>query len=353
MGSIDQLLADALMEHGIDLLRMDAGTRDRVVNILNRLQRELVSKLANEDLTAFTKARTEALLREVAKVIDEFFLLAQGELALTLQGSATVTAHATAGAIEGAIGVQIGVGLPTMSYLERLASNVLTHGAVTADWWDKLSQDTAFKVAAAIRQGLAQGETNQQIIARVAGKKGAPGVMDIARTNASALVQTSAQAVANDARLKTFEKNADIISALTWFTALDGHVCDLCMARSGLQWTNNADGSHEPIDHTIPFQNPPIHWGDRCMVVPKTKTYRELGIDMDEPAPSTRASSLGQVSAKTTFDEWLKTRSKEQQDEQLGVGRADLWRRGVITLRQLLDLKGNPLTLAQLKAKYA
>jgi len=36
----------------------------------------------------------------------------------------------------------------------------------------------------------------------------------------------------------------------------------------------------------------------------------------------------------------------------LGSGRAQLWRDGKLTLEQLLDLSGNPLTLAQLRAKY-
>jgi hypothetical protein len=36
----------------------------------------------------------------------------------------------------------------------------------------------------------------------------------------------------------------------------------------------------------------------------------------------------------------------------LGKGRAQLWRDGKITLSQLLNAEGAPLTLAQLKAKY-
>lgn len=40
------------------------------------------------------------------------------------------------------------------------------------------------------------------------------------------------------------------------------------------------------------------------------------------------------------------------QDEQLGAGRAALWRKGTITLEQLLSLDGNPLTLAQLEKRY-
>jgi hypothetical protein len=36
----------------------------------------------------------------------------------------------------------------------------------------------------------------------------------------------------------------------------------------------------------------------------------------------------------------------------LGKGRAELWRDGKITLQQLLDQRGNPLTLQQLRQRY-
>jgi hypothetical protein len=228
----------------------------------------------------------------------------------------------------------------------------LTQGAVTADWWAQLAADTAFKVANAVRQGLVQGETNQQIIARITGKVGVPGVMDISRRNAAAVVQTSALTVANAARLKTLEANADIAPRLKWFSALDGHVCPRCIALSGKIWTNSKDGTHEPVGHSVPFQNPPIHWNDRCLLLPITKSFAELGIDLPEPEPSTRASSEGQISANTTFEQWLSRRTQAQQDEQLGPGKADLWRRKVITLSQLIDGRGRELTLAQLRAKY-
>jgi hypothetical protein len=83
-----------------------------------------------------------------------------------------------------------------------------------------------------------------------------------------------------------------------------------------------------------------------------TKTFKELGIDLPEPARTTRASADGQVSDGTSFEQWLSKRTPAQQDEQLGKGRAQLWRDGTITLQQLLDLRGNPLSLAGLEAKY-
>jgi hypothetical protein len=81
-----------------------------------------------------------------------------------------------------------------------------------------------------------------------------------------------------------------------------------------------------------------------------TKSYRDLGIPIDEMPRGLRASVNGPTGH--TFESWLESRTAEQQDEQLGAGRAGLWREGKITLQQLLDMRGNPLSAQQLEARY-
>lgn len=126
------------------------------------------------------------------------------------------------------------------------------------------------------------------------------------------------------------------------------HNTDVCIARSNLEW----DLNREPIGHNLPFQAPPIHWNCRSVLMPVRRTFKELGIDLEEPTGRTRSSAEGQIDRETSFDAFLKRRTVEQQDEQLGKGRAELWRSGKITLRQLLDNSGSPLTLKELKEKY-
>jgi hypothetical protein len=58
------------------------------------------------------------------------------------------------------------------------------------------------------------------------------------------------------------------------------------------------------------------------------------------------------VAADLSFSDFLKGKPTEFVDEMLGKGRAQLWRDGKITLSQLLDQRGNPLTLQQLRDKY-
>lgn len=349
MGAIDDNLADELIAHQLDVLRFEAGLRTRVFALLERLQKELVQKLKSEDLTEFTKARTTALLRDTSQLIDEYYTRITADVNAQLNGLVPVEARATKEVFETVI-ISMQAQLPTKAFMERLVSNSMIFGSPSAEWWMKQSQDTAFQFANAVRQGLAQGETTSQIVNRITGTDTISGVMEVSKKNARSLVQTSVQTVANEARFETFRQNKDIIRGVQQLSTLDGRTTDICIAYSGAEW----DLSGKPLRGTrLAFNGgPPRHWNCRSVLVPLTRTFKELGLDIPEPEPRERASADGPVAASTTFDAFLTRRGTAFQDEVLGPGRAELWRSGTITLSQLLDLKGNPLTLRQLRDRF-
>jgi hypothetical protein len=94
MGGLDEALLHEIISHQVDLLRLDAGSRQQVLEILDRMQKELVAKLANEDLTDFGKQRTNALLKECTAIIDAYYTRAQGELFITSEALAPMVASA-------------------------------------------------------------------------------------------------------------------------------------------------------------------------------------------------------------------------------------------------------------------
>lgn len=357
MGTIDQALIDLILEHQIDLLRFEAGVRARVLAVLNRLQAELAQTLAGGDLTEFTKARTQQMLRQATAVIDRYYATGQAVLSTSMAGAARATAETTAQALGPALRIVLAVGLPTETFLARVASNALLLGSSSADWWLRQSQDTAWRFSTAVRQGIAAGEANEQIVRRVVGspRLGIPGVMDVARSNARSLVHTSIQAAANEARMETFRRNADALSGIRWLATLDVHTCPICGPRDRKRYTL-LDDPPKPQGHSLAWEGGPgvIHWGCRCVAVAVTKTYKELGIDAEEAKPGRRASSDGPVSAGMDFEAFLRRKGKAWQDEALGPGRADLWRDNKLTLEQLLSLDGTRImTVGQLRARYA
>jgi SPP1 gp7 family putative phage head morphogenesis protein len=230
-----------------------------------------------------------------------------------------------------------------------MISDTLLTGAPLADWWEKLGQDVSFKVVSQIRQGIAQGETLQDIITRVVGnpKKGIPGVMEASRRNASTLVHDTIMQITNDAKLAVYRENSDVVKGVEQLSTLDSKTSDICIAYSGAKW--DLDG--EPIGGTtLPFDGgPPRHPNCRSVLVPVLIPWKELGVNV-EPPKGTRASDLGPVPADMSFDAFLKRHDKEYQDELLGKGKADLWRSGKISLRDLISQDGRPMTLKDLRA---
>lgn len=340
MGALDQGVADAILTYQLDLLRLEAGTTSRAIALLNQMVRELTARLRSENLTHFTKARLNALLRQAAATIDEYHAKMQGLLDLSTAGAAEYQVKHIGKTMIG-LGILIEPSLPTPTMMSKLVSNLLIQGAPSADWWERQSSNMTWQFAAAVRQGIAQGQTNEQIVARLAQS------MPTTRNNIRSLVHTSVQTVANAARSAAFEAFEDVAAGEVWVATLDPHTCIICAARDGRVYSL---GDHEPLDGGPPWNGGPgaIHWGCRCVASIKLRDIP----GMPKVPVGTRASSRGPVKGNTDFAEYLDRMGTQFQNDVLGPGRADLWRRGKLTLEQLLDLSGNPMSLAELKATY-
>lgn len=348
LSPIEQQIADDLLTHTLDLFRLDASLRRVALDLLQQLQNELRTKLSLGNLTAFDKTATQRLLAETSAVIDNYYRQIKQKSDEALNALPEIEAQAVRDAL---VGVGYATALAPPIHFATAMTDVMIQGAPSAEWWSRQSADTQFRFSNAVRRGIVQGRTNQQIIGDVLGRGPGQGILEVSRRNAAALVQTSVQTVANVARLESFAQNADVVKGVEQISTLDGHTTDICIAYSGGQW----DLKGKPVNGTkLPFNGgPPRHWNCRSLLVPKTKSFKELGIDVPEKLSTTRSSVDGQIPAKTTFDDFLKRKGEAFQNEILGPGRAQLWRDKKITLQQLLDLHGNPLSLAELQAKYA
>ncbi len=91
----------------------------------------------------------------------------------------------------------------------------------------------------------------------------------------------------------------------------------------------------------------------RSVSSPVTKSWKELGFDLEEMSPSTRASQDGQVPADLTYGEWLRKQPAARQDEVVGAERGKLMRSGGLAFDELYSPRGDYLTLDQLRAKDA
>jgi len=343
--NLDSYLADRVLTRQLYLLRFSAGEQKKVLAVLTQMQKELRLKLMG-DLTDFSRSRVNALLKQCNEIIAQGYNSIQGEL--DFSGLADHVAETT---IQPMTAIGLEASLPTVAAMKSLVNGSI-FGAPSSAWWSRQSDDLQFKFGNAVRQGVAQGESMQDIIRRVFGSKrlGTQGIgfpAETLRRNASALVHSSVMQIAADARMAVFQANADILKGVRFLATLDSHTSLRCIALSGAEW----DLSGNPIKGNFPFQSPPLHFNCRSVLTPITLTYRELGIDRPELPVGTRASDEGQVRADITMAEWLKSKPKAYVDDLLGKGRSDLFLSGKITLPQLLDQSGRPLTLKELRGK--
>lgn len=152
---------------------------------------------------------------------------------------------------------------------------------------------------------------------------------------------------ANQARLESFRKHGRTIKGVRWLGVLDSNSCIACAALDGMTW----DLSGQPLDGSqVHFMIPPLHDGCRCVLSPIPKTFRDIGLDIDEPTDAgQRASSLGPVDGKTTCEAFLLAQP-EIADVVLGPERAVLLLSGHARLKDFIDDRAHVIPLAQLKA---
>lgn len=351
MNQADLTLLDQAIHNQLLLSRFIAGEQGKVYALILEMQKELRGKFLDGDLTDFSRARVKALLKQCDEIIVQGYNSIQGQL--DLQDIGQYAAETTAQSFT-AIGLE--ASLPTVAVMKALVNGSVIEGSAAKLWWEKQSTDLQFKFANAVRQGIAQGETMQQMITRVFGSKklGTPGIgfpADLLRRQASALVHASVMSVCTDARIATFQANADIIDSLVWLATLDGHTCPTICGPRDLKRYDLM--TLAPIGHSLPWGAGPgkIHFGCRCTPISKTKTFKELGADIPEPPTGTRASDEGQVSAGTDFESFLGRKDKAYIEDMMGPGRAEMYLKGKITLQDLTSGAGRPLTLEQLRGK--
>ena len=354
--SVNDNVLDAITGYSVDLVRLETSFKKDVIKHLKTLESNLIAELdksrLGEGSTAFQRKRMQVLLSQTKKTIKSAYADIAETNATNMLGTATLAESQAVSAVNSSINVQVlSVGMSEQT-IKSIASNVLIQGAPSSEWWAKQSVSMNSNFKNLIRQSMLAGETTQEITRKVRGSRSLgykDGIMFSSKRNAEALVRTSVQTVANESRLKTFESNDDIVKGIEWHATLDSRTTPICQFLDGKQWDNN----RKPIGHKYKFTGPTAHWNCRSTQVPVLKSWEELGAKgkFKEIPESTRSSMDGQVSAKLGYEDWLKSKPKAFQVEVLGRGKWDLWQKGKVGFKDLVDQSGNAVSLDDLLKK--
>lgn len=349
---INDIIADKVIIHNVDLMRADAGTRRKVIKMLIGLERDIKTQMHVSDFTSpkaeiFRKQRLAKLMKQVSETSSTAYRDIKELMSNELVDLAKMESNWSANLVSGVVKADLGGTALPMKHLRNIANNELIMGARPFDWWTDQPKQLSKAFNREMQMGMLEGETIAKMTQRVKNI-----VIPARKRHAETLVRTSFQAVAQKTRYDTFKEMDDVLKGFTWLSTLDTRISAQCIARSGKRYTLDL----KPIGHSVPaLGGPPIHFNCRSTLVPITKSWKELGAKTKtkfDSSPAMQSSMGGYVPADLDYGGWLKTQSKAVQQAALGKGKWKLWNDGAITsLSQLVDQTGRPLTLAALKDK--
>ena len=353
--TINKKLRNEAIYHRVNLVSYENNLIKESLRLLNIVDRELSAQLyiALDDLSAsdFKISRLETMLNSV-KSLSSFSDYLFGELGAFCEYESNYQYSIFKSLLPDIVTSKYPLMQVAPNQLFSAVKSKPFQGRLLSEWVSNIEDDRIKRIANAVRTGYVTGETTEQIIRRVRGTKKnryKDGVLETSKRNASSLIHSAIAHTAATSRDEFGKANKNLIKGKQWLSTLDTSTTPMCIIRDLKQYTLD----NKPIGHNIPYGAGAgkLHFCCRSVETFILKSYRELGIDIDEVPIGTRASMDGQVPAKTSYLEWLQSQSKERQERVLGVERARLLREGIVEPEKFFTRDGHVLTLNDLKAQ--
>lgn len=326
--------------HAHSLERYKTAEVVAVQRILAQADAEIKRMIQDsENLSEWTRNRLDTLLADLGRVNAEWADKLKGTIIDDLKAFAETEVAWQAKDLEKVLPMDWQTTMPSTSQVWAAAVDRPFDGIILEDALDGIGAGRQKRIDQTIRRDQLLGKTTDQIVRDLFGTRAAQyrdGIMPgYSRKDVQSIVRTAVSHVAATARERTYAENDDIIKGLQIVETLDPETCLECMADDGKE-----------IELDSPEQYP-IHYNCRRVTVPVLKSWREMGLDIDELPPGTRASLDGQVSDRMTYADWLAAQSAERQIEALGPARYELYKAGTPIDEFTVD--GRTLTLDELR----
>ena len=347
MTDIDKQLLDYSIHHQVNLGRYSGKVVRDILALLNDADKEIQAKiLARGEDGTFTAARLKKLLAELREMTGEAYRQAHNELKTAMLDFAGTEAAATVSLLAAQVPVTFNIVQPTAEQLAAIVSKApVTVGPdkklLLEEIFTSLAKNKEEAIRGAIRLGMVEGESVDALVRRLRGTRAGQfkdGVLEAGRRHCEAICRTVVNHTSNQAMQLTYKANSAVVAGWIFLSTLDGRTSLICASLSNTEWPIGEG----PI--------PPRHPNCRSVSLVKPKTWRELGIDMDEMPVSTRASKDGPVRADITFDAWLRGQDADVQKDILGASRAKLFKEG-LKIDRFTDRAGVVYDLPELKKR--
>lgn len=359
--TVNDAIVNRSIRHAVFMQRYSTQEVNKIVTLLNRDVFPKILDTVSRRLAGITKTGiapgpvTNQKLRELAVAIRAQtiggWVNAGKTLRKDLSELAISEANFAARMVSGLMPFDVDMVTPPTPLLRSLVTTRPMEGKFLRTWWHGLQANTQGRVMQSVRTGITLGSSIDSMVAELRGTRAAKftdGILHITRRHAETIVRTAVRHTSAQAQAETAKANKDVVKEEKWLSTLDHRTSQICQS---------LDGRRFKVGEGI---YPPAHHQCRSIRVMITKSWKEMGIDLKDPPPSTRAARdykggikkavRGEVPKDTTYGQWFKKQPIAVQNEIMGPGKAKLFRRGKVPMERFIDSKARPLTLKQLTA---
>lgn len=327
-GGLNGRLLAALLRHRHWMLMAENGVVRDVVEPIRQAKREIARTLAErvpeEGIMGFRGRRLRALEARFEEIIAIAESGSIQEMRRGLQNVSRRESEILTNVLDRQVpdSVKSYIGLnfagPSAEQLQALVEEPLG-GTTWARRMERNFGETLQTMKRELGTSIALGEGMPEASRRLRRT-----VDNLSMNRATRIARTEIQRVSNEAAVRTYRRNQDVLKGLQFTATLDDRTCLMCAPLDG-----------KVYDVKNPQNQPPIHVSCRCFLAPVTKSFEELGLPVDEFPPSTRASMNGQVPATRTYSDWFADQSQSFQREVLGPGRFERFSQGNLSLDRM------------------
>ncbi|ALV73090.1 minor capsid protein [Acinetobacter johnsonii] len=359
--SAQKALIDALSQHQAYLYRASSQSVNELTAQFNKLSNVQLLRLSEllEDLTDSerkalqsvnfsSRAKASRNIEEIKATLSEWFSSLNTELPAIFEQSAIALAVYEAGYTVALMGETLKT---DGEKLYQKAKKVPFSGGQLVDYlFSDIAANLRKKVEYVIRDGFSQGQTNQQIIQRIKGKKSLDykdGILSKTESEIERQVRTARSHISNATYIDTYKAlGYEYVKVVA---TLDGRTCKYCAS---------IDGDVYPIDDPTRPRFP-VHPNNRTTYVGCDKDGNIAGLRpfvMDERKvkdipKDERKHLIGQLDANTSFKEFFEQSDEFFQRTWLGKTKYELYKKGEYSIDKFADpLNKRGYTLAELKA---
>lgn len=359
--SAQKALLDALSQHQAYLYRASSQNVNDLIKAFDKLSNEQLLKLgelfenlteserkALQGLNFSSRAKASRNIEEIKATLNEWFSSLNTELPAIFEQSAIALAVYEAGYTVALMGETLKT---DGEKLYQKAKKVPFSGGQLVDYlFADIAANLRKKVEYVIRDGFSQGQTNQQIINRIKGRKSLDykdGLLQSERYVIERQVRTARSHVSNAAYIDVYKAlGYDYVKVVA---TLDGRTCKYCAS---------VDGQVFHIDDPTRPRFP-VHPNNRTTYVGCDKDGNIAGqrpFVMDERKvkdipKEERKHLIGQLDANTSFKEFFEQSDEFFQRTWLGKKKYELYKKGEYSIDKFADpLNKRGYTLAELKA---